>query len=61
MTFTLELTTSDAQALAGLLDAAVRHGGLQAAPAAVMLADKINAAMQPKDEMQPKTKGKDNG
>lgn len=47
---TLELTQEEAQQLVSLLDAAVRGSGMQAAGAAVLIFDKLQAAANAKDE-----------
>lgn len=49
-TFNLELTEQEIEALVNLLDAGVRHQGLNAATNAAFLMQKINAAMKPKAE-----------
>lgn len=46
---TLNLTNEEAQALAQLLDLAVKAGGLQAAQAAVPLFQKLQEAAKPQE------------
>lgn len=46
---TLELTNEEAQALAQLLDLAVKAGGLNAATAAVPLFQKLQDAAKPQE------------
>ena len=51
---TLELTTEEANALAKLIDAAVRAGGIEVAKAGVHLFAKLEAAAQAAAEAQKK-------
>lgn len=48
----LELTNEEANALAQLLDLAVKAGGLQAAQAAVPLFSKLQEAAKPQQEIE---------
>jgi hypothetical protein len=51
---TLELTKDEARALMGLLDVAVKAGGLQVAQAALPLAVKVQQALDaPEPEPEP--------
>lgn len=51
---TLTLENDEAQALVGLLDLAVKSGGLQAATVAVAIFQKLQAAAaQPKEDTNP--------
>ena len=49
----LELNDNEAQALTGLIDIAIKAGGLQVAEAGVALARKIAAAAQAKPTPEP--------
>ena len=49
---TLELTNDEANALAQLLDLAVKAGGLQAAQAAVPLFQKLQEAAKPQEKVE---------
>lgn len=47
--YNIEFNAQELQALIALLDISVKAGGLQVAPVAVVLQQKINAAMRPSD------------